>query len=165
MAAPLSSAEAARDLQASIAAELAKPVFPAARAAADALKAHFGAAVVGILFYGSCLRDGDDAGKILDFHVIVDGYAHAYGAGIKAAANAVLPPNVYYFENRYEDRVVRSKVAVFSLGNFETASSAGHFDSYVWARYAQPSALVYAVSDEVQAADRGCRRPQRRGAR
>jgi len=151
MAELLSAAEAKRDIETRIGAELAQMVFPAAMSAAEALRAHFGpSSVVAILFYGSCLRDGDDEGKILDFYVIVDRYRDTFGAGLKALANAVLPPNVFYFENPFEARVVRSKVAVFSLRHFEEAASARHFDSYVWARYAQPSALLYAGNEEIR---------------
>ena len=150
MASQLSAAEARRDLETRAGAELAQTVFPSALSAAEALKSHFGPSVVAILFYGSCLRDGDDEGKILDFYVIVDRYRDTFGTSLKALANAVLPPNVFYFENPFEGRTVRSKVAVFSLKDFETAVSGGHFDSYVWARYAQPSALLYAESDDLR---------------
>ncbi|HKJ75458.1 MAG TPA: hypothetical protein VKA19_15190 [Alphaproteobacteria bacterium] len=143
-------AEARRDLDARIGAELAKPIFPAAIAAAEALRAHFGPPVSAILFYGSCLRDGDDEGKILDFYVVVDRYRDVFGAGWKTLANAVLPPNVFYFETTFDGRVVRSKVAVFSLADFEQATSSRHFDSYVWARYAQPSALAYVRDDAIR---------------
>ena len=150
MAEKLSGVDARRELETRIGAELAQTVFPSALSAAEALKSHFGPSVVAILFYGSCLRDGDDEGKILDFYIIVDRYRDTYGAGLKALANAVLPPNVFYFENAFEGRTVRSKVAVFSLKDFEKAASARHFDSYVWARYAQPSALLYAGSEDVR---------------
>jgi hypothetical protein len=128
---------------------LARPIFPDATAAADAIRAHFGPAVDAVLFYGSGLRDGNGDDKILDFYVIVRRYREAYPGLGAALGNALLPPNVFYFETTTDDRVVRSKVAVYSLADFAGAASPRHFDSYVWARFAQPSALAYARNDEV----------------
>ncbi len=129
--------------------ELAHPaLLPAARAAAEAIRADFGDTVEAVLFYGSGLRDGDDNGKILDFYVIVRRYRDAYHNLAKAIANKILPPNVFYFETHFDGRVVRSKVAVYSMADFAKAASRGHFDSYVWSRFAQPSALAYVRSDE-----------------
>lgn len=128
---------------------LAVPVFPDAGAAADALRAHFGSSVDAVLFYGSGLREGHGDDKILDFYVIVRRYRETYPGLLAALGNAMLPPNVFYFEATADDRVVRSKVAVYSLADFAEAASRRHFDSYVWARFAQPSALVYARNDDV----------------
>jgi hypothetical protein len=143
------TSEAWNALREEIGGELAHPeLLPAAQAAAEAIRADFGPAVEAVLFYGSGLRDGDDSGKVLDFYVIVRRYREAYPSLAKALANAVLPPNVFYFETAFEGRAVRSKVAVYSMADFAEAASRGHFDSYVWSRFAQPSALVYARNDD-----------------
>ena len=66
-------------LAALIADELHMPVGPAARAMAEHCRQRHGGAVVGILFYGSCLRQPDQAltDSLLDFYLIVDNYAAA----------------------------------------------------------------------------------------
>ena len=48
-----------------IAEESAKPVFPAARAFAEDLRARYGAATAAVIFYGSCLRMQTDNGLIV----------------------------------------------------------------------------------------------------
>jgi hypothetical protein len=128
---------------------LARPVFVEACAAADAIRARFGLSVDAVLFYGSGLRDGHGDDKVLDFYVIVRRYREAYPSLWPALGNAALPPNVFYLETTVEGRVVRSKVAVYSMEAFADSASPRHFDSYVWARFAQPSALVYARNDDV----------------
>ena len=143
------------DLRSRIAAELGRPVFAAAKSAADDLRARFGPSVAAVLFYGSALRDGDHDGKILDFYVIVGRYRDTYGTSWKSGANKILPPNVFYMETAGDHGTVRSKVAVYSLADFAKATSPRHFDSYVWARYAQPSSLPYARDEETRRAIEG----------
>lgn len=131
--------------------EMAAPVFARARAAADDIRARFGDSVVAVLFYGSCLRLGDDDGKILDFHVIVDSYRRAYPGLGPAIWNRLLPPNVYYAETPAADGVVRSKYAVLSASDLAARSASRTLDVTVWARLAQPVALAYARDGEARA--------------
>ena len=63
--------------------------------------------------------------------------------------NKLLPPNVFYLELSLEERIVRAKLAVLSLTDFQQGTSRGWFHSYLWARFAQPAALVYASNDHV----------------
>lgn len=131
--------------------EMAPPIFARAQAAADDIRARFGDSVVAVLFYGSCLRLGDDDGKILDFYVIVDGYRRAYpGLGL-ALWNRLLPPNVFYAETPAAGGVVRSKYAVLSARDLETRSHGRTLDVTIWARLAQPVALAYARDGEARA--------------
>ena len=131
--------------------EMAAPVFARARAAADDIRSRFGDSVVAVLFYGSCLRLGDDDGKILDFYVIVDSYRRAYpGLGL-AIWNRLLPPNVFYAETAAAGGVVRSKYAVLSAPDLATRSASRTLDVTIWARLAQPVALAYARDDEARA--------------
>jgi hypothetical protein len=130
-----------------LAAERRQPVFPAARASARALVEKFGEATAGVLFYGSCLRAGEDVDKILDFYVIVDSYRAAYDSVALALWNAVLPPNVFYLQIEHEGRPVRAKYAVLSLAQFQRLASARTLNPSVWARFCQPCALAW-VRDE-----------------
>ncbi len=133
-----------------IARECAAPVFPAAKAFADELRARYGDATAAVVFYGSCLRAQTDAGLILDFYVIVDRLQPALGNPISALGARVLPPNVYYHEMAYEDRKLRAKVAVIRADQFLRGTGPDAFTSALWARFAQPSAILYARNGEME---------------
>jgi hypothetical protein len=64
-------AESLHDL---VAAELAGPVEPRAAAMAGAIAAHYPGAARSVLFYGSCLRERNFDGLMLDFYLIVSDY-------------------------------------------------------------------------------------------
>lgn len=123
--------------------ETASPVAPPIAAIVEAARARHGEAVAAVLFYGSCLRLGDDDGKIVDLYVLVDGYSAVYGSGLRAFLNWALPPNVFYLETPYGDRRVRAKYALISLKDFARGASGGWFHPYLWARFAQPCRLPY----------------------
>lgn len=110
---------------------------------AAAIAARHGAASCAVLFYGSCLWLDNLDGLMLDFYLIVSDYRQAYGPGWQAMANRILPPNVYPFEL---DGMI-AKYAVLSEADFwrECGPDAGTVS--VWARFAQPSRLVW-VRDE-----------------
>ncbi len=133
-----------------IAAESAKPVFPAARAFADELRARYGDSTAAVIFYGSCLRAQTDNGLILDFYVVVDRLGAALKNPVSAAGARLLPPNVYYHEMPYEDRKLRAKVAVLSVAQFLRGAGPDAFTSALWARFAQPAAIVYARNAEIE---------------
>lgn len=136
-----------------VAAELVPPA-DAAGAAAGAfvtpIRRRHGGAVAAILFYGSCLRRGSAEG-VLDFYVLVDAYRDAYRPGRGAAgraalalANAALPPNVFYLELDAGPRRLRAKYAVMSRRAFARAAGREAWQPRIWARFAQPAALVWA---------------------
>ncbi len=104
--------------------------------------------VQAVLFYGSCLKIGELENQVLDFYILVDGYRTAYDSWLMAAANRILPPNVFYREFDHDGRVLRCKVAVISLADFERRSRLRVSNISVWARFSQPSALVYSQNDE-----------------
>ncbi|MCC6912964.1 MAG: hypothetical protein IT566_04625 [Rhodospirillaceae bacterium] len=133
-----------------IAAESAKPVFPAARAFADELRARYGDSTAAVIFYGSCLRAQTDNGLILDFYVVVDRLQAALKNPISAVGARLLPPNVYYHEMPYEDRKLRAKVAVLSVRQFLRGTGSDAFTSALWARFAQPACVLYARSAEIE---------------
>jgi len=127
---------------------------PAARVLADELVARAGGAAQAVLFYGSCYR-ADDPDGLLDLYLLVDGYRRFYGRRLPAVANRVLPPNVYYVEASLGRRRMRAKYAVLSLAQFERGVSRW-FHSYLWARFAQPCALLYARDETAHERVRAC---------
>jgi len=126
------------------------PVSPAAMALSDRLKARYGDAVLGIVYYGSCFRTGTEKDGILDIFVIVDDYRNAYRKRTLAIANKLLSPNVFYDEMAYADTVLRTKYAVISLDQFLQRTSPRCFHTFFWARFAQPCALTFARDDDTR---------------
>lgn len=123
-----------------VAAELALPVDPRVTRLATAIAEHHGAASAGVLFYGSCLRQAELDGLMLDFYLIVDDYRAAYGSAWLATANRLIPPNVFPFEAGG----LAAKYAVLSMEDFRRLASSQTRNVSVWARFAQPSRLVWA---------------------
>jgi hypothetical protein len=128
-----------------VAKELATDAPAPARALADAIREQR-RNVASILFYGSCLRKKSDEG-VFDFYVLVDGYRESYDSNLLALGNFVLPPNVFYIETEFESRTLRAKYAVLSTKDFEAAVQPECIHPYIWARFAQPSMLVYQRDD------------------
>lgn len=144
-----------RTLESLIQDELQQTVSSAAKAVAEELVRRHGAAVSGCLFYGSCLRDQQDSGRLLDFYLLVDDYRAFHGRWLPAALNALLPPNVYYFETGPAGSRVRAKYAVLSLADLEAGTGTGALLPTLWGRLAQPCALV--VARDATVAPRVCR--------
>ena len=128
---------------------IAQPVSPAIHALTDTLLATYREAVQAILFYGSCLRTGDDRGGLVDLYVLVDRYRTAEPRQILAALNKLLPPNVFYIEVPFEDRVVHAKYAVLSLTDLKNGTSRRWYHSYIWGRFAQPTGLIYVRNEQI----------------
>lgn len=131
-----------------VASELATPTRESARALAEAIRAERGD-VSSILFYGSCLWRETDEG-VFDFYVLVDRYRDTYEEAWLAVGNAILPPNVFYIETQHAGVTLRAKYAVLSVADFEAAVQPGCVHPYIWARFAQPSRLVYARDAEAR---------------
>ncbi|GAB5450885.1 MAG: hypothetical protein Hals2KO_12130 [Halioglobus sp.] len=108
----------------------------------DALYQRHNNAVSCTLIYGSCLRSGDIYDGLLDLYLICDNYRSAYGPGLLAAANWLLPPNVFYAQESAGDKTLRAKVTVISIRDFERGCSRAWFESYIWGRFAQPTCIV-----------------------
>src|SRR5437763_11163284 len=102
------------DLRSLVAEELSLPVDPRVSDIAKAIAAKHGAASRAVLFYGSCLREKQLDGLMLDFYLIVSDYGAAYDKRWLAVANRLIPPNVFYFEH---DGLV-AKYAVLSEEDF-----------------------------------------------
>jgi hypothetical protein len=130
--------EALRDL---VEAELSQPVDPRVAAMAEAIAAKYGAASRAVLFYGSCLREKQLEGLMLDFYLIVSDYPSAYDKAWLAKANALIPPNVFPFQHDG----LAAKYAVLSEADFNRLNGPETLNVSVWARFAQPSRLVWAA--------------------
>ncbi|MGH6696786.1 MAG: hypothetical protein ACREBX_16040 [Sphingopyxis sp.] len=124
-------------------AELATPVDPRAAAMAAAIAAQYSGSARAVLFYGSCLRESELDGLMLDFYLIVSDYSDAYPKRWMAAANSLIPPNVFPFQSGG----LIAKYAVLSEADFDRLNGAETRNVSVWARFAQPSRLVWAVDD------------------
>ena len=124
------------------------PVDPRVTAMAAAVAAQYPEAARAVLFYGSCLRERELDGLMLDFYLIVSSYREAYGRGWYSFANRLIPPNVFPFEHEG----LAAKYAVLSEADFarENGPEAGTVS--VWARFAQPSRLVWAADANARSA-------------
>ena len=112
-------------------------------AKAQAIAAEYPGSARAVLFYGSCLRESELDGLMLDFYLIVSDYTDAYPKRWMAAANRLIPPNVFPFQH---DGLI-AKYAVLSEADFHRLNGAETRNVSVWARFAQPSRLVWAVDD------------------
>ncbi|MGH6658116.1 MAG: hypothetical protein ACREBP_09345 [Sphingomicrobium sp.] len=129
------------ELRALVAAELGAKTDPRVVGFAQAIAAEHGAASRAVLFYGSCLRQKKLDGLMLDFYLIVSDYRAAYRKRWLALANKLVPPNVFYFEHGG----LASKYAVLSEGDFDRLCGPATTNASVWARFAQPARLAWAV--------------------
>jgi len=125
-------------------AELSVPVDPRVKEMAAAIAARHGEASRAVLFYGSCLREKQLDGLMLDFYLIVSSYDAAYDKVWLAKANKLIPPNVFPFH--YDG--LAAKYAVLSEADFHRLNGPETRNVSVWARFAQPSRLVWIKDEE-----------------
>ncbi len=123
--------------------ELSLPVDPRVAAMAAAITAGYPGSARAVLFYGSCLRETQLDGLMLDFYLIVSDYGDAYPKRWMAFANRLIPPNVFPFQHGG----LIAKYAVLSEADFDRLNAPETRNVSVWARFAQPSRLVWAVDD------------------
>ncbi|AHZ78128.1 hypothetical protein DW66_3779 [Pseudomonas putida] len=140
---------------ATVAQACALPVADELQALVQVLRARLGDALSGLLFYGSCLRSGDPTQGLVDLYVLVDDYASVRTSLLPRLADQWLPPTVFLLKTKMPDgRMLRAKCALISLKDFEEGTTRW-FQSYLWARFSQPSRLVYyrntAIRDRVHA--------------
>jgi hypothetical protein len=131
-----------------VGAELADPVDPRVTAVAGAIARLYPGAARAVLFYGSCLRERELDGLMLDFYLIVSDYRDAYRSIWLTVANTLLPPNVFPFA--YDG--LAAKYAVLSEADFARLNGPEAGDVSVWARFAQPSRLVWAADEAAREA-------------
>ena len=107
--------------------------------------------VQALLFYGSSLRAMNDPKKMLDFYVVVDSYFKTHANPVRAMLNALIPPAVYYLENKNDDGSLSTcKYSVISIGAFERKTSKKAFLSMVWGRFSQPCVLLFPKDESTQ---------------
>lgn len=135
------------DLRDIVAEELELPVDPRVSTIAAAIAAKHGTASRAVLFYGSCLRQKQLDGLMLDFYLIVSDYRAAYESRWLAAANRLIPPNVFYFEHAG----LGAKYAVLSEADFAHECSPEAWTVSTAARFAQPSRLVWSKNADAAA--------------
>jgi len=121
-------------LQARIADQLAATIHPEVAAFGQALADKAGASAV--LFYGSNLRTGSLEG-VLDFYVLLPG----------PQQERIWPRVSYHERGASTGEILRAKVATMSLERFAEAAEGSRMDTTIWARFVQPSGLVWARDD------------------
>jgi hypothetical protein len=99
-----------------------------------------GGDVRAVFFYGSNLRTGALDG-VLDFYCLTDG-----------GPERGIWPRVSYHEMWLDGAILRAKVATMTLATFAAAARGELLDTTIWARFVQPSALVWARDDAVREA-------------
>ncbi|WP_128891358.1 hypothetical protein [Erythrobacter sp. HKB08] len=124
-------------LESRISAQIDAPVREEVRAFAERLATNAGAEAA--LFYGSNLRTGELEG-VLDFYLLMPGKQEER-----------IWPRVSYHEWEYAGETLRAKVATMSFAQFAKAAAGESRDTTIWARFVQPSALVWQRGEGVRA--------------
>jgi hypothetical protein len=106
---------------------------------------HKGAAA--ILAYGSCIRGVAVSETLMDFYVLTESLADVSSNLLSRIGCALAPPNVYYAEVSGGSR---AKYAVMPLSLFAKWMTRDTGNPYFWARFSQPSALVYARDENAK---------------
>ncbi|HUQ35876.1 MAG TPA: hypothetical protein VM144_05810 [Aestuariivirga sp.] len=130
-------------------ASLARDVAPELRGMTDALRQRHPGAVA-ILAYGSCLRGVAAADTLMDFYVLTENFSGVSQNIVSRIACCIVPPNVYYAETEFAGQHLRAKYALLPLRLFAKWMARETTNPYFWARFAQPSALVYARDDKIK---------------
>ena len=122
-------------LESRVAARLGAEVRPEVAGFAERLAREAGADAA--LFYGSNLRTGELEG-VLDFYLLLPGEQRDR-----------IWPRVSYHEWETGAQVLRAKVATMAFDTFARACRGESRDTTIWARFVQPSALVWQGKDAV----------------
>ena len=130
-------------------ASLARDVPPEIHAMAVVLRLRHPGAMA-ILAYGSCLRGVAAADTLMDFYVLTENFSGVSPNIISRVACCLVPPNVYYAETEFAGQRLRAKYALLPLRLFAKWMTRETSNPYFWARFAQPSALVYARDDRTE---------------
>ncbi|MFT3987621.1 hypothetical protein [Aestuariivirga sp.] len=131
-----------------IAETVSKSVPPEISAMADhARKQHQD--VQAVLAYGSCLRGVSTSDSLIDLYVLTADYSGVSKNPISRLGCWIAPPNVYYTEMDFGGRRYRAKYAVMPRTAFQTWMTARN--PYFWARFSQPSALLFSASQQAKA--------------
>ena len=105
----------------------------------------YGDSVEAVLLYGSWLRGERDT--LPDFYVILKDYRQLPTLW-QRTANKILEPNVYQLILVESDSKCSAKYATVSMRSLEEKITNG-FHPYLWARFSQPSKILYTKSKVV----------------
>jgi hypothetical protein len=130
-----------------ISAELVKPVPAGICAIAKAIVTERVRGAAAVLAYGSCIRDASLEDSLIDLYVLTKRLEDVSASVVSRLACRLLPPNVYYAECSHGGRTLRSKFAVMTLDDFASQMKPTNRTPYFWARFAQPSRLVFAADE------------------
>jgi len=129
--------------------QLQRPVADDIKAMADHVRGQFAKeSVAAILGYGSCLGGVSTSDSLIDFYVLVRQAKDVSASSLSSTACSMLPPNVYYAEMSFQGRILRTKFAILDIDNFGRWVSDATKNPYFWARFAQPSALVWVAGND-----------------
>jgi hypothetical protein len=112
----------------------------------EVIRARHGDALDAVLVYGSYLRGKRDT--LLDFYILLRDFT-TLPSRWQGPACRLLPPNVYQIHVGTGASASRAKCATLLLSQFEQAV-AKDFHSYFWARFAQPSRVLYCRDPAVR---------------
>jgi len=115
---------------------------------AKKLQNKFDESTQAIVLYGSWLRGKRDT--VVDLYVIVDSYKYLDSPLDKVLTN-FFSPNVYQQVGENLAKDFRVKFAVINLEQFKKRV-ANDFHPYFWARFAQPTQILYVKNIEVRQA-------------
>ncbi|GBR22786.1 hypothetical protein [Asaia spathodeae] len=102
---------------------------------------------LGVLFYGSGLRQFDPEG-LFDFYIVLERLSDWPASPAAMLANHLLPPNVFYAEHEIDGQVLRAKIAVLTVQQLRAGASPRSTDTTLWARFCQPVRLVWVRNPE-----------------
>ena len=106
--------------------------------------------VAAILAYGSCLRGAAVSDTLIDLYVLVERDEHISASPLARLGARLVPPNVYYAQHAWDGDILRSKYAVMTLAAFAGRMRRNVSNPYFWARFSQPSALIYSANESAR---------------
>ncbi len=113
---------------------------PQVRSLVAAAQDRFGDAIEAVVLYGSFTRGEKDT--LLDLYILLRDFSPV--PGWQGLLGRILPPNVYQLKTD----LCRAKVAVMTFDQLER-SIRSDLTPYFWARFAQPTTLVYQADNAV----------------
>ncbi len=131
---------------------LDRPVPREIMAMADSLREKLGPGVAAILAYGSCLRGVATSESLIDLYVLTHSLDSMPASAAAQWACRVVPPNVYYVECPFDSATLRCKFAMLPIDLFARWMAPATSNPYFWARFAQPSALLFAADAKAKSA-------------
>lgn len=123
---------------------------PATDTLVSGLLDRHGHAVQAVLGYGSCFRTGNYDDGVVDLYVLIDRYSSVHRRRLRCLVSRLLPPDVYCLRLSSQAGSLHVKYAVLTLSDFLYGTSTVWFHSYLWARFAQPAALLYSRTPSVE---------------